>query len=211
MVRRYTRHYSLVLLTGTNNEYIDTSVTSLSSVTYFDASCCRVLYPGHLEQLSIACPNLQRLDLSRNSNCLNNLQGLHSLAENCKSLQALNLIDVHVHDCEYDCVRLWEILCTMHLTQLAIEACTIHICDGRNAVTSAAGDCSVQIKRQKLNHMFQTYSSLQVLEVGTQSRELYFRSCHNPSDQELSLLTDFPSITYYTGCAVCLPITAVIP
>ena len=27
------------MLTGTNNEYIDTSVTSLSSVTYFDASC----------------------------------------------------------------------------------------------------------------------------------------------------------------------------
>ena len=49
------------LLTGTNNEYIDTSVTSLSSVTYFDASYCKVLYPGHLEQLSVACPNLQRL------------------------------------------------------------------------------------------------------------------------------------------------------
>ena len=43
------------LLTVTNNEYLDTSVTSLTSVMYFDASCCR-LYAGHLEQLSIACP-----------------------------------------------------------------------------------------------------------------------------------------------------------
>ena len=145
------------MLTGTNNEYIDTSVTSLSSVTYFDASCCRVLYPGHLEQLSIACPNLQRLDLSRNSNCLNNLQGLHSLADNCESLQALSLMDVHVDDCEYDCVRLWEILCTMRLTQLAIEACMINI-----SRTSVVGDHSVQAKCQKLNHMFQTYSILQV-------------------------------------------------
>ena len=57
---------------------MDTSVTNLTSVTYFDASCCRVLYPGHLEQLSIACPNLQRLDLWGNSNCLSNLQGLHT-------------------------------------------------------------------------------------------------------------------------------------
>ena len=185
------------MLTGTNNEYIDTSVTSLSSVTYFDASCCRVLYPGHLEQLSIACPNLQRLDLSRNSNCLNNLQGLHSLADNCESLQGLSLIDVHVDNCEYDCVRLWEILCTMRLTQLAIEACMINI-----SGTSIVGDHSVQAKRQKLNHMFQTYSSLQVLEVGTRNRQLYFQSCHNPGDQELSLLTNFPSITYYRLCSL---------
>ena len=183
------------MLTGTNNEYIDTSVTSLSSVTYFDASCCRVLYPGHLEQLSIACPNLQRLNLTRNSDCLNNLQGLHSLAENCKSLQELSLIDVHVHDCEYDCVQLWEILCTIRLTQLAIEACMINI-----SGTSVVGDRSVQTKRQKFNHMFQTYSSLQVLEVGTQNRKFYFQSCHNPSDHELSLLTNFPSITYYRLC-----------
>ena len=187
------------LLTDTNDQYIDTSVSSLTSVTYFDASCCRVLYPGHLEQLSLACPNLQRLDLTRNSNCLSNLQGLRSLANNCKSLQGLSLMYIHVHDHEYDCIQLWEILCTMCLTQLAIEMCMINICDSRprNAkpVASAAGDCSVRVKRQKLNHMFQTYSSLQVLEVRNQ--HFHYQPCCNPSDNELLLLTNFPSITYY--------------
>ena len=193
------------LLTDTNDQYIDTSVSSLTSVTYFDASCCRILYPGHLEQLSIACPNLQRLDLTRNYNCLSNLQGLHSLANNCKSLRGLSLMHIHVHDREYDCIQLWEILCTMCLTQLAIEMCMINICDSRNAksVASDVGDCSVQVKRQKLNHMYQTYSSLQVLEVG-RSRQFHYiyQPCCNPSDNELLLLTNFPSITSYRLCGL---------
>ena len=185
------------LLTGINNEYMDTSVTSLTSVTHFDASCGG-LYPGHLEQLSIACPNLQRLDLWGNSDCLNNLEGLHSLANNCKSLRGLCLKEIHVHDCEYDCIQLWEILCVMRLSQLAIETCMINICDSRNAKSeaSAAGDCSARVKRQKLIHMFQRYSSLQVLEVGMQSP----LSCYNTGDNELLLLTYFPSITYYRLC-----------
>ena len=74
--------------------HIDASVASLTSATYFDASHCSVLYPGHLEQLSVACPNLQKLGLYDNSNCLRNLQGLHSLANNCKGLQALNLREI---------------------------------------------------------------------------------------------------------------------
>ena len=186
------------LLTGTDNEYIDVSVTSLTSVTYFDASHCRVLYPGHLEQLSIACPNLQRLDLTGNYNCLNNLQGLHSLANNCKTLQGLSLKGIHVHDCEYDCIQVWEILCTMRLSELAIEACMIK-CDGRNAkfVESASGDCSAGVKRQKLNHMFQRYFSLQVLEL-----RFNHQSCYYLSDNELLLVTNFPSITYYRLCSL---------
>ena len=51
------------LLINGINAHIDASVASLTTVTYFDASHCSVLYPGHLEQLSIACPNLQKLDL----------------------------------------------------------------------------------------------------------------------------------------------------
>ena len=115
------------LLTGTNDKYIDNSVTSLTSVTYFDASYCRNLYPGHLEQLSFACPNLQRLDLSHNSKCLGNLRGLHSLANNCKSLQGLNLRYIHKLDCEYSRLQLWEVLCTMCLIHLAIEVWMIYM------------------------------------------------------------------------------------
>ena len=197
------------LLTGTNNEYIDTSVTSLSSATYFDASYCKVLHPGHLEQLSIACPNLQRLDLTRNSDCLNNLQGLRSLADNCKSLQGLSLREIHMHHSEHGCIQLWEILCTMHLTHLAIEMCMINIYGSRGGMllASAARDCNAGVKREKLIHMFQRYSSLQVLEVGTQQAEQQLQTyesyaCYIPSDNELLLLTNFPSITYYMLCSL---------
>ena len=128
--RSYSKKTHKALLTiGTNNEYIDTSVTSLSSVTYFDASYCKVLYPDHLEQLSIACPNLQKLDLFGNSKCLSNLQGLQSLASNCKSLHALNLWGVGEKDHDYSCSQLWEVLSTMHLIQLAIEGWMIDVED----------------------------------------------------------------------------------
>ena len=88
------------------------------------------------------------------------------------------------------------------LTQLAIETCMINVCDSirRNAkfASSAAGDCNAGVKHQKLNHMFQRYASLQVLEVGIQN----LQPCCNPSDNELLLLTNFPSITYYRLCSL---------
>ena len=56
-------HHGKQVHIGGIDEYVDTSVTSLTSVTHFDAYYCSSLYPGHLEQLSVACPNLQRLDL----------------------------------------------------------------------------------------------------------------------------------------------------
>ena len=34
----------------------------------------------HLEQLAIACPNLQQLNLKENVNCLKSLQGLRAIA-----------------------------------------------------------------------------------------------------------------------------------
>ena len=199
------------LLIGGKDEYIDTSVTSLTSVTYFDASYCSSihnssLYPGHLEQLSIACPNLQRLDLCGNSECLNNLQGLHSLANNCKSLQALNLLRIHVSYREYDCLQLWEILCIMKLTELAIEAWMISICDSRNSNSSSLSSrvSSIAIKQQKLIDIFQKYSSLislQVLEVSIRG-EYYigYSSCNHICDHELLLVSHFPSVTSYRLC-----------
>ena len=193
------------MLIGGTDEYIDTSVTSLTSVTYFDASYCSSLYPGHLEQLSVALPNLQRLDLCGNSECLNNLQGLHSLANNCKSLQALNLLSIHVSDREYDCLQLWEILCIMKLTELAIEAWMISVCDNKNSNSPplSSRDSSVAIKRQKLIDMFQKYSSLinlQVLEVDIEADDIGYCSFQHISDNELSLVSHFPSVTSYRLC-----------
>ena len=194
--------YKALLIDGID-EHIDTSVTSLTSITYFDASYCKCLYPGHLEQLSVACPNLQKLDLYGNSKCLSNLNGLHSLASHCKSLQGLNLMGIHVDDYEYDFVQLWEILCTMHLTQLAIEAWMIKVRDGRNAgvPSRSSADSSIAVKHQKLIDMFQKYSSLiclQVLEVEVEEDSV--GSWNNLNDSELSLVSHFPSVMSYRLC-----------
>ena len=133
------------------DEYIDNSVISLISVTYFNTSCA--LLPKHLQWLSIACPNLQRLDLSGNARCLSDLQGLRSVAQNCRNLRYLNLTSIGIEDvdpeiygcCPCDLHNLWEILCTMHLIELAVEGWMFN------------WGCS--------EDMFQNYLSLQVLEV----------------------------------------------
>jgi len=183
------------LLQDDNVELLDTSITSLCFVTFFDASCCYLnyfdpsccesLYPGHLEQLSIACPNLERLNLFGNSKCLSTLQGLHSLASNCKNLRELNLKQIHVSDHEYDCLQLWEILFMMQLRKLGIDAWMI---DLRNAELPSLPprDCPVVMKQQKLIDMFQKYSSLQILEVDIAKKRL--------SDNDLLILSYFPSI-----------------
>ena len=55
-----------------NQFVLDTIVKpcDLSCVTDFDLSDCKSLYSGHLEQLAIACPNLQRLNLDHCYICL---------------------------------------------------------------------------------------------------------------------------------------------
>ena len=154
------------------DEYIDNSV-SLISVTYFNTSCA--LLPKHLQWLSIACPNLQRLDLSGNARCLRDLQGLCSVAQNCRNLQYLNLTNIDIEDvdpeiygcCACDLYELWEILCTMHLIELAVEGWMFR------------WGCS--------KDMFQNYLSLQALEV----------TCHSfcQSHYDLSLVSCLSSIT----------------
>ena len=194
------------LLTKANIEYIDTSIISLTFVTFFDASRYGGLYPGHLEQLSIACPKLQFLDLSGNSVCLSNLQGLQSLADNCKGLQGLSLQRIHILDHECSCIDLWEILCTLNLSQLSIESWMMKICDSSNAesssVISGGGESSRAVMRQKLNQMVQRYSSLKILEVGVEAKYMlpFTQPCYNLSDNELSVITSFPSITCYRLC-----------
>ena len=66
---------------------------NLSCVTHFDISNC---HSGHLEQLAIACPNLQRLNLKRCALSLKTLQGLQAIASHCHNLQGLNLLDICV-------------------------------------------------------------------------------------------------------------------
>ena len=154
------------------DEYINTTDTSysLSSVTHFDASYCS-LCPVHLEQLSDACPNLKRLDLYGNSQCLNSLEGLYSLAIHCKRLHALNLWCIDEPDRRYTCSQLWEVLCTMHLIFISIEIWMVNNVD---------------------SNMFQNYTSLKVLEVKGRF------SC--TTDMSL-LGSCFPSVTSYRVCS----------
>ena len=60
------------------------NVSTLNFVTDFVASHCGLL-SDHLEQLSIACPNLERLNLKLNIKCLESLTGLKSIVNNCHS------------------------------------------------------------------------------------------------------------------------------
>ena len=73
-----------------------TRCDDLSCVTHFDLANCHSLYSGHLEQLAIACPNLQRLNLQHCCYCLINLQGLQAIASHCHNLQGLNLLGISI-------------------------------------------------------------------------------------------------------------------
>ena len=68
---------------------VNHGITSFRFVTEFFA-CLRDRFDSfcseHLEQLAIACPNLQRLSLLHNENCLKNLQGLRTIANSCQKL-----------------------------------------------------------------------------------------------------------------------------
>lgn len=103
---------------------MNSCTTKLDLVTYFDASYCESLKSEHLEQLAAACPNLCRLNLRSNSDCLKSLQGLHIICDNCKNLQGLNLMDIAVTEVESH-TQLWEILSNMKLTHLAIDLCIL--------------------------------------------------------------------------------------
>ena len=100
------------------------NVTNLNFVTDFDASYCKLL-SGHLEQLSIACPNLKRLDLNHNESCLESLKGLKSIVNQCHSLQGLNLDYVHATGVQ-KCIELWELLSEIKMLNcLTVQTCTM--------------------------------------------------------------------------------------
>ena len=101
--------------------YVSRDIASLNFVTQFDATRCN-LYPGHLEQLAMACPNLQHLNLLGNHHCLLSLQGLHMITTHCKKLQGLNIVEISGVE---SYVQLWKILADMKLTYLATELCVL--------------------------------------------------------------------------------------
>jgi len=66
----------------------------LKCVTHFDMIPFNLLYSGHLEQLAIACPNLQRLSVRKNDRYLECLKGLQCIASKCHNLRGLYLLGI---------------------------------------------------------------------------------------------------------------------
>jgi len=147
------------------------NVTSLSCVTQFDTTRCD-LYPGHLEQLAAACPNLQHLNLLGNRHCLERLQGLRVLSSSCKNIRGLTLVEISNVE---DCVQLWEILADMRLTYLGIELVVL---------------LPWIFEINKIISLFQQCIDLKAIEV-QRTRFGYKHISHN-----LSVLSNFPSLIY---------------
>ena len=109
---------------------LNSGIIDIGFLTHFSACRCNVFYSGHLEQLAVVCPNLQQLNLLGNVNCLKSLQGLRAIATYCQKLEGLNITEISVKQVE-NCVKLWEILVDLHLTNLGIELCCL-LCFGKD-------------------------------------------------------------------------------
>ena len=114
----------MVMLSNVNR--LKSDMTSLTFVTHFDASHCKLLHSSHLEQLAMMCPNLYQLSLKDNRSCLKSLQGLRVIAS-CGKLQGLNLLGILIKQVK-NRLRLWEILVDLRLIYLAIAVCVLLPC-----------------------------------------------------------------------------------
>ena len=105
-------------------EHFLNCIDRLHSVSYVNFSRMDI-HHDHLEQLAFACPNLQRLNIAGNKNCLKDLQGLHAIVQTCKNLEGLNLGGISVSLVE-SCLCLWELLSRVKkLTHLVVNLCVL--------------------------------------------------------------------------------------
>jgi len=166
------------------------AVTSLSCVTEFNFANSGMLNSGHLEQLALACPNLQRLNLENNNDCLTRLEGLRKIARHCPGFCGLNLKKVSVIESH---IGLWEVLSSMKLTHLAMDVC------GFNGPLYASFLCHRTADRE-LIPLFQKCTTLQALEIFNPSfycSEACW-SCVDfaGTDTKWLLLSHFPALRY---------------
>jgi len=133
-----------------NEDQLNYSIKNLKFVTDFDISLSGILYSGHLKQIAMECPNLQRLNLKHNKDCLRALDGLHAIATSCCNLRGLNIMNISVEEVENH-TQLWEILSDMNLTQLGVEMCILLP--------------AVRSNPEKVVSLFQKCTNLQALET----------------------------------------------
>ena len=104
----------------------------LNSVSHADISNSGVC-PDHLEQLAVACPNLEQLILRGNVDCLEDLQGLRAIVHACQNLTTLDLSGIPVSSVE-SCLLLWELLSS--LKKLVIDFCVLQLPDCSKSFSS---------------------------------------------------------------------------
>ena len=169
---------ALSLMSGPYQKYLYLAgFSSLSSVAFFKARGCSSIFSGHLEQIAIACPNLQWLDLHGCYNSLQNLKGLQSICNTCQNLQGLNIADIPLMEVE-SYVLLWQVISSMpKLTHLTLSLCLLI--------------APIHVPRQVMVTIFQTFHNLLALEI-------IYGYCGECADWSLDdlLLSCFPSLTY---------------
>ena len=162
------------------NVVLNNVVDNLYCVTEFNLAYMDTLQSGNLEQVAIACPNLQRLNLQGNYDCLRPLRGLRMIANHCHDLCGLNVKCISVTDMESQ-LGLWEILSNMRLTHLVTDICVLR-------------SNSDEVYEQLIS-LFQKCSTLQALQFDSFYEE---ESCDVCASCEIKwlLLSHFPSLKY---------------
>jgi len=175
MVKKVYKMKSSVLLS--NNALLNKVVHSINFVTEVNFYHIQVK-PGYLEQLALACPNIERLNLEKSYDCLTNLRGLQTVAYHCYNLCGLNLRRIPVTLVENH-LKLWKILSGMKLTHLVIDFCALN--------PPFKSDPAYDMQ---LWNYFEKCTSLLALQV-----ESKCEACDN-SVIELSMLSHFPILAY---------------
>ena len=158
-----------------DNNQLKANTGYLKSVTEFAVSFSESFVSEHLQQLAIACPNLYRLSLEDNKNCLKDLRGLRAIASDCHNLQGLNLQGIPVTEVE-DQVQLWQILSGMKLTNLALHLCIL---------------LPTRKVKQKLIRLLQTCTKLRELVCTTKCCDMCISF-----DHRLLMLSHLPSLSH---------------
>ena len=147
------KHYDLDVVKEQHFNRIS-NLYSVSNIDFCGMGTYMEICPGHLEQLAIACPNLERINLKCATNCLQSLKGLHAIVEKCQNLQGINLVGIHI-SCVEGNLLLWELLSSVKkLTHLAIDVSTL----------THHGNC-VDVDQQKLIGLLKSCDALKALEV----------------------------------------------
>ena len=155
------------------------SIQQLNSVSCIDLSFVNV-HCYHLNQFAFACPNLQRLNLRDNVDCLDDLQGLHAIVHTCQNLESLNLSGISISRVQ-SYLLLWELLSSLKkLTFLTIDLCILRLYD--------VGD-----DEQKLVNMCESFHTLQALDI---HGKRYCKECQMDCNEKYLLFSYFPSLTY---------------